>query len=170
MHIRTVVMLLALACVALFAAVNWGVIIAPTTLSLIFTSVQAPLGLILLAATALLAVLFLAFIVTMQTGLIMETRRLSKDLQAQRKLADQAEASRFTELRSFMENELHQMAQHNASTAAGIEERLRQTEQELRTTLEQTGNTLTAYLGEIDDRMQRSGKQDFPPRPLELGS
>lgn len=167
MHLRTVVLLLALACVALFAAVNWSAIMAPTTLSFIFTTMQAPLGLILLAASALLAVLFLAFIVTMQTSLIMETRRLSKELQSQRKLADQAEASRFTALRNTLETELQKMAQQNAGTAASVEARLSQVEQDLRTTLEQTGNALAATIGELDDRMQRSG---IPGRPLELGS
>ncbi|MEO8407238.1 MAG: LapA family protein [Oxalobacteraceae bacterium] len=170
MHVRTVVMLLALACVALFAAVNWSAIMAPTPLSFIFATVQAPLGLILLAATALLAVLFLAFIVTMQTSVIMETRRLSKELQSQRKLADEAEASRFTELRNYLAAELQKMAQENASAAAGVEARLRETDQDLRATLEQTGNSLAAIISELDDRMQRNGDPAMPAHPLHLGS
>lgn len=166
MYGRTIVMLLALACVALFAAVNWSAIMAQTTLSFIFTSVQAPLGLILLAVTALLAVLFLAYIVTMQTSVILETRRLNKELQSQRKLAEQAEASRFTELRHYLANELQAMAQANASATAGMEARLRETDQNLRATLEQTGNSLAANIGELDDRMQRSGNPAMPARPL----
>lgn len=169
MHLRTVALLLALACVALFAAVNWSAVMAPTTLSLIFTTVQAPLGLILLAACALLAVLFLGFIVTMQTGLILETRRLSKELQSQRKLADQAEASRFTELRNFMQTELQKMAQQHAGAAAGMEARLSQVEHDLHATLEQTGNALAATIGELDDRLQRGGTHQAPLPPLELG-
>ena len=170
MHGRTIVMLLALACVALFAAINWSAIMAPTPLSFIFTTVQAPLGLILLAATALLAVLFLAFIVTMQTSVIMETRRLSKELQSQRKLADQAEASRFTELRNYLAAELQKMAQENASAAAGVEARLRETDQDLRATLEQTGNSLAAIISELDDRMQRNGNPAMPAHPLQRES
>lgn len=169
MHFRNVLLLLVLGCVALFAAVNWSAIMAPTTLSFVFASVQAPLGLILLAATAVLAVLFLAFIVTMETSVIMETRRLHKEVENQRKLADQAEASRFTELRQYLEHELHQMAQHNAAAAASAEVRLSQTEQDLRTTLEQTGNTLAAMIGELDDRIQRNSGSVFAP-PLQAGS
>lgn len=170
MHVRTVVMLVALACVALFAAVNWSAIMAPTTLSFIFTTVEAPLGLILLTATALLAVLFLAFIVTMQTSALMETRRLHKEVESQRKLADQAEASRFTELRNYLTAELQKMAQENASTAARLEARLRETDQDLRATLEQTGNSLAAIISELDDRLQRNGNPAIPARPLHLGS
>ena len=169
MHLRNIVLLLVLGCVALFAAINWSAIMAPTTLSFLFTSMQAPLGLILLAATALLAVLFLAFIVTMQTSVIMETRRLHKEVESQRKLADQAEASRFTELRNYLEIELGKMAQQNASTAASVEARLSQTEQELRTTMEQTGNSMVATLGELDDRLQRNSNQNIPAHPFELG-
>lgn len=168
MHLRNILLLLVLGCVALFAAVNWSAIMAPTTLSFIFATVQAPLGLILLAATAVLAVLFLAFIVTMQTSVMMETRRLHKEVESQRKLADQAEASRFTELHNYLEVELGQLAQQNASTAASMEERLRQTGQELRTSLEQTGNSMMATLGEIDDRLQRNSMQSVPVRPIEL--
>ncbi len=168
MHLRNILLLLVLGCVALFAAVNWSAIMAPTTLSFIFATVQAPLGLILLAATAVLAVLFLAFIVTMQTSVMMETRRLHKEVENQRKLADQAEASRFTELRNYLEVELGQLAQQNASTVANMEDRLRQTGQELRTSVEQTGNTMMATLGEIDDRLQRNSMQSVPVRPIVL--
>lgn len=143
---------------------------ALTSLSFIFTSVQAPLGLILLAITALLTVLFLAYIVTLQTSVILETRRLGKELQSQRKLAEQAEASRFTELRHYLTSELQAMAQANASAAAGVEARLRETDQNLRATLEQTGNSLAASIGELDDRMQRNGNPAMPARPLQLGS
>ena len=168
MHLRNILLLLVLGCIALFAAVNWSAIMAPTTLSFIFATVQAPLGLILLAATAVLAVLFLAFIVTMQTSVMMETRRLHKEVENQRKLADQAEASRFTELHNYLGVELGQLAQQNASTATSMEDRLRQTGQELRTSVEQTGNTMMAALGEIDDRLQRNSTQSVPVRPIAL--
>lgn len=166
MHLRNILLLLVLGCIALFAAVNWSAIMAPTTLSFLFATMQAPLGLILLGATALLAVLFLAFIVTMQTSVIMETRRLHKEVESQRKLADQAEASRFTELHHYLEVELGKIAQQNASIAASVEARLSQTEQELRTTLEQTSNSMVATLGELDDRLQRDSKQSIPARPF----
>ena len=110
MQLRTLLLVLALALTATFATVNWSAFVAPTTLSLVFTTIEAPLGLIMLAITAVIAVLFLAFIVYLQTSVLLEARRHAKALETQRQLADQAEASRFTELRAFLERELALLA------------------------------------------------------------
>lgn len=104
MPIRNVALLVALAAVAVFAVLNWSVIMAPTTLSLGFAEVQAPLGLVLLGLIALLSVLFLVYAVYLQSSVLLEARRHARELQASRELADQAEASRFTELRDRVEH------------------------------------------------------------------
>jgi len=109
MQLRNVVLLVVLGLVALFAALNWRVIIAQTTLSLGFAEVQAPLGLVLLALLGLLTTLFLLYVVYLQTTVLLETRRHARELQAQRELADQAEASRFTELRGFLDTRLSEL-------------------------------------------------------------
>ena len=106
MPLRTVVILVVLTLVALFTALNWSAFVAPTTLSLGFAKVQAPLGLIMLALLAILTTLFLLYLVYLQTTVLLETRRHAKELQAQRELADQAEASRFTELRGHLDTRL----------------------------------------------------------------
>ena len=59
MYLRTLLIVLALGALALFTAANWSAFITPTTLSVIFASVEAPLGLILLAIVVLLAALFM---------------------------------------------------------------------------------------------------------------
>lgn len=138
MHLRNVLLLIALGAVAVFAALNWSVIMAPTTLSLGFAQVQAPLGLVLLGMLVLLTALFLLYVVYLQTSVLLETRRHARELQASRELADQAEASRFTELRTL------------------VEERLDRLERELRTAIEQTGNSLSAYVGELGERFDRT--------------
>jgi uncharacterized integral membrane protein len=143
MQLRTLLLVLALALTATFAAVNWSAFTAPTTLSLVFTAIEAPLGLIMLAITAVIAVLFLAFIVYLQTSVLLEARRHAKALEAQRQLADQAEASRFTELRSYLETALAgQSAERQAVKA------------ELLARVDQTGNSLAAYIGELEDRLE----------------
>jgi uncharacterized integral membrane protein len=109
MQLRNVVLLVVLGLVAVFAALNWSVIIAQTTLSLGFAEVQAPLGLVLLAILGLPTTLFLLYVVYLQTSVLLETRRHARELQAQRELADQAEASRFTELRSFLDTRLTEL-------------------------------------------------------------
>ena len=59
MPLRTVVILVVLAAVALFAALNWSAFLAPATLSFGFAQVQAPLGLIMLGLLAIVIALFL---------------------------------------------------------------------------------------------------------------
>jgi uncharacterized integral membrane protein len=92
--------------VALFAALNWAAFTAPTELWLGVATVRAPLGLILLGMIVFLAAVFLGYVVYLQTSFLMEARRSARALQAQRELADQAEASRFTELRAHLDARL----------------------------------------------------------------
>jgi uncharacterized integral membrane protein len=126
MPLRTVVLLVVLALVAIFAALNWSAFVAPTTLSFGVAHVEAPLGVIMLALLVVLTALFLLYVVYLQTTVILEWRRREKELQASRELADQAEASRFTELRTHLDTRLTEME-----------------------------NSLAAQLGEMRDRLER---------------
>jgi len=143
MKLRTVLLVLFVLLLALFAAVNWSAFAASTTLSLVFTTVEAPLGLVMLGVVTLVALGFLAYMAVWQANVLFETRRYSKELAAQRTLADQAEASRFTELRSYLAEELTRLHQ-----------RLDETERTLARDVEASGNTLAAYIGEFEDRME----------------
>lgn len=126
MPLRTVVLLVVVALVALFAALNWTAFVAPTTLSFGVAHVQAPLGLLMLGLLAVLTALFLLYVVYLQTTVLLEWRRREKELQASRELADQAEASRFTELRAHLDTRLTEIE-----------------------------NSLAAQLGEMRDRLER---------------
>ena len=159
MQLRNILLIFILSVLVIFAAINWSAIVEPTSISLIFTTVQAPLGLILLTITALLAVFFLTFVVYMQSSILMERQRLSRDLETQRQLANQAEASRFSELHAYLETELQQLATRDQDMQNHIETRLTTLEQTLNATIEQTGITLSAYIGELEDRLENnSGK------------
>ena len=103
MNIRTFFLFLTIGLIALLAAFNWNALITPSDVSLGVTDVQAPLGILLLALTGLLAVFFVAYVLWMQGTVLLEARRHAKEMQAQRDLADKAEASRFTELRGVIE-------------------------------------------------------------------
>ena len=164
MHIRTLFVLLVLGVMAVFAAVNWSSFMAPTTLSLLFATIQAPLGLIMLGFTALLTVVFLLFIAYLQASLLMDTRRHTRELQAQRTLADQAEASRIAELRSYLEAELPKLTEGITESRVAVDTHLDLLDRDLRSVVEQAGNTLAAYIGELEDRLDR-GKTgtDSPP-------
>lgn len=115
MKFRTVLVILMLAAVAVFALANWTAFTAPTALSLGFFEFQAPLGLVMLVVTGAVGAALLVYIVLQQAGVILEARRYAKELSAHRDLADKAEASRFTELRAFLEAELRRLEAQNAA-------------------------------------------------------
>ena len=160
MKIRTLVLLLVLLAVILFSALNWGEITRPTALNLLLTTVQAPLGLIMLGMLVLLTALFTVLAGYLQTSTLLEARQHGKELQMQRKLADQAEASRITELQNLLNSALLKLEQQSAENRQATHARLDLLEQNLRAALTQEGTTLSAYVGELEDRLERR-----PPAP-----
>ena len=110
MPLRIVLLLVLVAALAVFVAINWSAFTTPTTLSVIFGQVEAPLGIVMLAITGALALVFLAYALYLQGMSMREMRRMSRELEAQRQLADQAEASRFTELRAHIDQSVNGLA------------------------------------------------------------
>jgi uncharacterized integral membrane protein len=162
MYLRTILIVFVLALLALFTAVNWQAVTAPAKLSLIFATIEAPLGVILLAALVLLAALFLVYVVYLQSSVLLETRRHARELQAQRELAEGAERSRFHELRAFLESEIQTLAQSGARSHAELLARFETLEVNTRAAIAQSENTMAAYLAELDDRLQRAALPDKP--------
>jgi biopolymer transport protein ExbB/TolQ len=165
MYLRTILILVVLGALVLFTAVNWNAFTTPTSLSVIFATVEAPLGLILLGIVAMLAVLFLLYVAYLQSSVLFETRRHGRELQAQRELAEQAESSRFHELRAFLETQLQNLAQQTEESKKELTGRVDRLERDLRSSMEQCENTLTAYMAEIDDRLERGAGEIAPRKP-----
>ena len=92
----------------------------------------------------------------------MDARQNNKELAQQRKLADQAEASRFTELRTYLELELLKQTSQDKESRDAVLARLEQAERDLRLTIEQSTNSLAASVGEIEDYLHRGGKAITP--------
>jgi uncharacterized integral membrane protein len=157
-YLRTLLILVVLGIVIVFALLNWSVFTAPTTLSIGFASFEAPLGLILLGAIAALTLLFLIYLVYLQATALMESRQYSRELKTQRELADRAEESRFTQLRSSLESDLRQLTKQMTESNAAMVSRLEGLDRDLRSAIEQSTNSLAAYVGEIEDRLEQGGK------------
>jgi len=155
MNLRSLSIVVVLALLIAFAAINWSAFTTPMQLSLLFGTVQAPLGVIMLAATAVLTLLFLLFVVTMQASIMLESRRNARELQAQRELADRAEASRFTDLRTYLEKELAGLRVAMEASATDVGARIALAERTLRDEVEQSANSLSAYIGELEDRLEQ---------------
>jgi uncharacterized integral membrane protein len=154
MRFRTLFLFAVLALTVLFALLNWPAFSTPTTLSVVFGTVEAPVGVIMLCVTFLLGAMCLAYLIYVQGAALMDSRRHAKELQTHRELAENAEASRFGELHNFLNAELRAQAQINADTRAQILARMDQLEQRTRVAMQETGNSLSAYIGELEDRLQ----------------
>lgn len=148
MNLRTFSLLIVVALIALLATLNWNTLATPSSVSLGVTEIQAPLGVLMLALTCLMAVFFLAYVLWMQGSVLMEARRHAKEMQAQRDLADKAEASRFTELRGVLEN-LH--AQNKQDVLA----RLDALEAHLVSRAQESDNSTAAYVGQLEQQVQQ---------------
>jgi uncharacterized integral membrane protein len=145
MSLRSILVIVVVALLALFAAVNWQTFVTPTDLNLVVTRVEAPLGLVMLGFTALLVAVLLAYALKVQVNALSDSRKQSEELRRQRELADQAEASRFTDLRRYLEQEMAALRQAQEGGA-----------RQLRDELADTANSLAASIGELDDRIERA--------------
>jgi len=132
--------------------INWSVLGTSITVSFGFTRISVPLGLVLLGFTLLLIAVFFGLALRLQLRLLAAQRRHEGELRSQRELIDNAEASRLTELRQYLQQEL-----------AALREQQRQSEQRLHDELLATGNSLSACVGEIDERLERH----FPAPPAQ---
>jgi len=158
MKIRTFVFILILGAIAALAALNWETFNTPTELWLGVTTIYAPLGIVMLGLTAILTAFFLTFIIYLQSSVLLEARRHAKELQVNRELADQAEASRFTELRHFIETELQSVVRQDGETRTALLARLDRLDASVVAAVDQSGNSLAAQIGEVEDRLERDGK------------
>ena len=138
MRARSIVLILVLALIGAFAFLNWQVISQETALNLGVMQVQGPLGVVLLGLTILLALVFLFYVLYMQTGILLDGRRQAKEMEQQRSLADQAELSRFTELRNYMQGELLAAEKRSQEQQAQLLAKLERLEANLATTIEQS--------------------------------
>ncbi len=158
MKFHTLLLLVILAVIAIFVALNWNTFFALADVSLGFTVVQLPLGMVMLGLLVFVTALFLIFAIYIQTSALLEVRRYSRDLQTSRELSDKAEASRFTELRTVLEAEMLKQANQHEEFKSSVLVRVDQLGDSLRSSMEESTNSLAAYIGELEDRLEK-GKQ-----------
>ena len=161
MRTKSIFLVLFIAMVAAFVALNVGEFTRASVLSLGFTSVQAPLGLVMLALLAAVAVIFLGVMIYLQSSNLLETRNYARELSTQRELADKAEASRFTELRHYLEAQAASQQRREQAAEQVLGERFAAQNRVLMARMEQSDNTLAAYMGQLEDQIERREKTHF---------
>jgi len=159
MRLRPLLLVLATAAVVVFALLNWAEFTRPVPVNLGIDRVTAPLPLILLGLLAA------GLLVALATGAATQARyrRLdnehAKALQAQRDLADRAEASRFVDLRQALDTHLRDTRQREATVANELDQALARTQREVRNQMELLHRSLNTRLGEMEARLE----QRLPP-------
>ena len=162
MGVRSAFLFVIVLLIAALAALNWGTLATPVPVWLGFMTVSAPLGLMMLGLTVVLAAFFLVYVLYLHSSVLFETKRHTKEMQVQRDLADKAEASRFTELRNFLEAQENKHMAHNADRHAAMLSRMDQLESAVKLRSDQTDNTVAAHIGQLEDRIERR------PMPLDI--
>lgn len=147
MNFRSLLLTLTIGAIAALAFFNWSTLATPAPVSLGVATVEAPLGLLMLGLTTLLAALFIGYVLWLQGSVLLETRRHGKEMQIQRELADKAEASRFTEMKSFLQTQGQQT--HTALMA-----RIETLEARLLARANESDNTTAAYVGQVEHQLR----------------
>jgi hypothetical protein len=164
MRTRTIVLVVAILLVAGFAALNWSEIVRTSPLLFGPVVADAPLGLILLGLLGLTLVLFLASSIAMRTQSLMDYRQHQKTLEAQRELADKAEASRFVDLRQHLDTHLKGMRERDAIAASEFDKAMVQSRREVQVQMEQVNRTLTTRLNDLEHRLDARLERMGVPR------
>lgn len=120
MKIKTLLLLILFAIISVFLVINWGEFIKPTTISLWYQTIEAPLGLILLGLIIILTVIFGIYALSFRTSLLLKERNLTNELKKAQEIANNEEASRFTELKSLIEAELKNLSKQNTENFKSI--------------------------------------------------
>lgn len=140
----------------IFTLANWGVLSAQTTLSFVAFSLEAPLGFLLLGILLGFVALFTTYVLILRTTMLMDARRYARELETQHQLAEKAEASRLNELRAQLDQQFAKLLEtaENSRTDLGV--RFDGMETALRNSIEESSRSLSAYIGEVDDKLDRS--------------
>ncbi len=162
MRLRSLLRVLGIVLLAAFVALNLPEFTRVGELNLGYTRAQAPLGMVMLIVLVAALLLFILGNAYTESAYLAEHRQTARELQAQRDLAERAEASRFTELRDYLVNEGRADPNREHRPTQLLDERMARLYADLEVRIDQNGNALAAYIGELEDRLAPS-----PPKAYE---
>jgi uncharacterized integral membrane protein len=154
MRLVLVIIVLAFVILAVFTVANWQVLTMATPLSFVLFSIEGPLGVILLGVSLALTLLVVAYALILRTSWLMESRRLNRQLEEQRELADRAESSRVFELQELVKAEFRGLRTHLMEIGDVGIARIDTAEQSLSKVIENASNSVMAHIGYLDDSLK----------------
>ena len=147
---RTAVLIVVLALLALFTWLNRHALMFPHTLDLGFVKyTQAPLGLILLLTGLVLTLLFYFWAGIANLRAQADTARLLRDIEGLRTSLDSAEGSRFAQLQSHLDSRLNALGSGEAKDGelAALSARMDALQRDLNLQFDQLDDYLKRKLG-----------------------
>ena len=121
---RYIVLVIALLISGAFMVVNWSAINQTTTVDLFFTKGEAPLSLMLVIIFGILILILLTTLVLQQCSALLGYRRMIRDLEAQKKLASNAENSRLELVKKEFDAKMLEMNQQRQQDNENLKARL----------------------------------------------
>lgn len=165
MAIRTVILMIMCLLVALFLALNWAGVMAPVPVNLLVVETQAPLGFILLLVFGLLFILVLLWALLKQASLLTEVRKINKAAIADRDLAQDAEKSRFEELRKALTQAVESLGKDSSEKMTAFLAEQKKSRDDLSAQIEM----LRKSVDRLNSLVQIVSRGDLPPMPTTPG-
>lgn len=160
---RLAFIVLAVLVVAAIAALNWPEFTRAEPLSFGVLTATVPVGILMLVLMGIVLAVFLVTSAIQESRYLLEHRRHTRALQAQRELADNAEASRFTDLRQQLDSHVRESRQRESIAATEYEKRLMHSHNELRAHLDRMHQSMMARLENIEARLGPRDVRAVPP-------
>ncbi len=164
MRIRTIFLFLFIVLVAALVALNVGEFNRVSLLNLGVATVAVPLGLVMLILLAVVTVAFLGVTLYMQSSNLIETRNYARELATQRELADKAEASRFTELRHYLDAQATAEQRRQAAADSVLAERFAQQNASMSARLDESERCVATYLSQLRNSLDVNAPQQAHSR------
>lgn len=165
MAIRTVILLVLCLLTALFLALNWAGVMAPVPVNLLVVDTQAPLGFILLLIFGFLFVAVLFWALFKQAALLTEVRRINKAAIADRSLAQDAENSRFEEVRKALIEATESLGKDSSGKVAAFMSEQKKSREDLTAQID----ALRKSVDRLNSMVQIISRAELPPLPSTPG-
>lgn len=165
MSIRTVVILFLCVLSAVFLAVNWSGIVAPVPVNLLYTQVEAPLGLILFVILGILLIGCVLWSLMQQAAVLVDIRKAYKEARTNKRLAEDAEQSR---IQASADTLTHEFSELSEQLTAALRTESEKTGKQLENVIEQLKvfeTHLTALDTKISQIAEVNGLQLPPQEP-----
>lgn len=166
MKARGILLTVLLVLFGLFAAINWPTLTTPLPVDLLVLRIEVPIGLVLLAVTAGLALIFFAGALFDRAGQLQEIRYLERQLDKARAKADEKQAGEVAQLKEAVQAWGSSLERRIDDRVGAAEERIKEAldasddrDEKRVKALEQrvvtVRNELAADVGEAEDLIRR---------------